>query len=44
MIGGDWMSGTNQTVVENLESASPEEVRQATRGTYFIEIQTDNAG
>lgn len=26
--------------VENLDSATPEAVRQATRGTYFIEINT----
>jgi hypothetical protein len=28
--------------VENLDTASPEAVLEATRGTYFIEIQVDN--
>lgn len=38
---GEGMSQQMGFWVENLDSATPEAVRQATRGTYFIEITLD---
>jgi hypothetical protein len=41
---GDDLSKRMGFYVENLDTASPEDVMQATRGTYFLEIKTPGAG